>query len=319
MRNKFTFLLATLYISFILTSCKKGDPDPTTIIIIDKGALLYDGQTSVKDTLYASRDKLTANLRVSAKTKSMGLEMKRLYVFTRAIDDVNSPSAYKTVQGIGFTKDANKNFYYKIPNIFKDSITSDITVTLRAYNINASIDEYYFVYTTDSDYLDPSSTSGVIIGPAQFFVLYGKLKEYSGIKLYNYASTLNYAFPAYDVKQNAYRYQTDLAETIDLTENTDHSRLFLGKFKALNNTTFVKATSDFPYANATDTQIAEYYNQGTPFSETPDSVKIGDIYLVKLRGNASRYAAMKIMYIVPENGKTGAGYDNEYFLFNLKR
>ncbi|HSY61210.1 MAG TPA: hypothetical protein VK796_05000, partial [Cytophaga sp.] len=170
-----------------------------------------------------------------------------------------------------------------------------------------------------ADYAGPAFTNGVVIGPAQFFVLYGKLTERTGIKLYNYATTRTDVYPAIDIVDMLYKLQTDVAADIDITENTDDNPKFLGKFKSLNSTTFVKAPENFPYANATDSEVAYYYAQGTSFTETPDSIKINEVYLFKLRGNANTYAAMKIMYITPENGRTGVGFDNEYFIFNLKK
>ncbi|WP_018342451.1 hypothetical protein [Cytophaga aurantiaca] len=319
MRNTFTFVLSALCIFLLITSCKKGDNPTLNIYTVDKGIYLSSVQTSAKDTLYVLRTKTSANLRVSANTKNMGVELKRLYVFTRKIDNISSPGAYETYQGSGYAKDANNNYYYKISSENKDSITNDITVALRTNTITAAIDEYYFVYTDDADYAGPASTTGVVIGPAQIFVLYGKLTEYTGIKLYNYATLRTGVYPASDMINQIYKYDTDAAADIDITENTDDAPKFLGKFKARNSTTFVKAPANFPYANATDSEVAYYYSQGTPFTETPDSIKINEVYLVKLRGNANTYAAMKIMYIVPENGKVGDGFDNEYFIFNLKK
>ena len=319
MRNTLTFVLATFFIFLLITSCKKGDNPSITIYTVDKAVSLFSTQTSQKDSLYVKRDKATANLRVSANTKNMGVELKRLYVFTRTIDNINSPGTYSTVQGSGYTLDANNNYYYKISVDNKDSISNDITVTLRANTITAVVEEYYFVYTNDFDYSGPTATTGVVIGPVQIFILYGKLKEYTGAKLYNYASEKTGIYPAIDLLNLVYKMPTDAAADIDIIENTDDNATFLGKFKALNSTTFVKAPSNFPYANATDSQIAYYYSLGTPFTETVDSIKINDIYLIKIRDNANTYAAMKIIYIVPENGKTGIGFDNEYFIFNLKK
>jgi hypothetical protein len=319
MRNKLTFALAALQILLFISSCKKGDNPSITVYTVDKGIYLSSTQTSAKDTLYVSRSKASANLRVSGNTNSIGAELKRLYVFKRNIDNSSSPGSYETYKGSDFVLDGNNNYYYKIPADKKDSITNDISVALRANTITAAVDEYYFVYTDNVDYSGPGSVTGVVIGPAQIFVLYGKLTEYTGIKLYNYATTRTGIYPAIDIVNLVYKLHTDAAADIDITENTDDNAKFLGKFKAMNSTTFVKAPANFPYANATDTEIAHFYSSGTAFTETPDSVRINDIYLMKLRGNPDTYAAMKIMYIVPENGKTGAGFDNEYFIFNLKK
>lgn len=311
-----TLLFIASALVLLVSSCKKNKDSPA-IFITDKSIILNQSISSAQDTVFVKRDQVTANLRVTANTYTSGIKMKRLYIFSRAIDQA-IPAAYKTIEMSGYTKDGNNNYYYAIPPESQDSITTSVTVSLRANDISALVDEFYFVYTDDTDYAGPTAPEGVIIGPARFLILYGKLTEYTGKRIYNYASTVQYHYPGYDVVNLTYKYNTDAAADMDIYENTDDSPLFSGKFKSQNGTTFVKADATFPYANATDTEIAHYYSLGTSFIQTPDSVHIGDIYLMKLRGT-ELYAAMKILYIVPENGKTGGTYDNEYIIFNLKK
>jgi hypothetical protein len=325
MHKNFSSFLSLLAFCCILliTSCRKHQDAPVTFVI-DKGIVLDNTTTSAQDSFYVTRSQLTANLRVYVNTSGMGINLKRLYVFSRTIDNSASPGNYQTVAVSGFSKDGNNNFYYPIPVGYADSLASDITVTLRANNPSAVKDEFYFVYTTDTDYAGPQSTANVLLGPAQFFVIYGKLYEYRGYKLSNfapyfYATSINVNY-AFDIVDMVYKNPAvDPLADIDISENTNNSPLFLGKFTSYNGTTFVKADSSFPYGNATDIDVAHYFSLGTPFVTTPDSIGIGDIYLVQLRGDATQHAVIKITYIKPENGKTGPGYDNEYFLFNIKK
>ncbi|ABG60619.1 hypothetical protein [Cytophaga hutchinsonii] len=312
-----SLLFVTGLLFFTISSCKKKSSDSVAPFITHKAIYLNQDTPSVQDTLYVKRDQVTANLRVNANTFSIGMKMKRLYIFTRPIDNVLAPGAYKSVEIDGFKKDSNNNFYSLLNSDNQDSTTTAVTVGLRANDLTAIAEEFYFIYTDDNDYAGPGS-GGVVIGPAQFFILYGKLSESTGKRIYNYASTVAYHYPGFDVVNLAYKYNEEAAADMDIYENTDNNPLFTGKFTSQNGTSFVKAESNFPYANATDTEVAYYYSLGTSFTETPDSINIGDIYLMKLRGTTS-YAAMKIMYIVPENGKTGGSNDNEYFIFNLKK
>jgi len=324
MYKNLSFALLIAFCSILsITSCKKHQDAPATFII-DKEITLNNLIPSAKDSIFVPRSQLTANLAVYANTRGMGVNMKRLYIFYRTLDNSASPGNYQSYQVSGFSKDANNNFYYPIPSGYEDSIDYEITVTLRANNPSAIRDEFYFVYTTDADYAGAPSTSNVLLGAAQIYVIYGKLYEYKGYKISNYAPYY-YATPinvnsAFDIVDMVYKNPAvDPASDIDIAENTDNSPLFLGKFESYNGTTFVKADSSFPYGNATDSDIAHYFSLGTPFVTTPDSIGIGDIYLVQLRGDPTQHAIIKITYIKPENGKTGPGYDNEYFLFNIKK
>jgi hypothetical protein len=321
MYKNFKYPLIAIFTLLILVSCKKKKDETASPVIFtpDKSVALFSNNTSIKDSLYVLRTKATANFKVSANVKTMGVEMKRLYIFNRIIDDVNAPGNYTSVEISGYTLDANNNYYLPLTNDHKDSTINEVSVALRVNSTTAIIDEFYFVYTDDNDYAGPATTTGVVIGPAQFFVIYGKLTEHKGIKIYNSATNLLNVYAAFDMENITYRYLTDSDADIDIAENTDDSPLFLGKFKARNSTTFVKAPANFPYTNATDTQIKNFYLQGTPFTETPDSVKIGDVYLMQLRGNPNAYATIKVVYTQLENGKTGAGFDNEYFILNMKK
>ena len=313
----YLFSCFCLFIAF--SGCKKSKDDSPALFIVDKSITLDDSKLSGKDTLYVKRDQLTVNLKVTASTKNLAAKMMRLYIYERYIDDINTPGNYVSVNVSGFTLDAHNQYYYTIPVASQDSITNTVTLPLRTNNLTAAVDEFYFVYTDDNDYAGPANTGGVILGPARFFMIYGKLTEYKSKRIYNYASTNQYHFPGYDVVNLTYKYTTDATADIDIYENTDNSSLFIGKFKSLNGSSFVKAPAEFSYATATDLEIGKFFTAGTPFTQTPDSIKINDVYLINLRGTPNLYAAMKILYITPENGKTGAGHDDEYFIFNIKK
>ena len=311
------YLFSCFCLLISISACKKKREEPV-LFIIDKSITLNELNQSVKDTLIVTRDDQSVNLKVYANTRALGKKMKRLYIFTRNIDDINAPGDYKSIFLTGFAVDGKNQFYFPISTELSDSIVNPLTLPLRAYS-NALVDEYYYVYTDDVDYTGPSSTQGVIIGPARFFIIYGKLTEYTGKRIYNIASYVQYHYPAFCALDVTYLYAADPQEKMDIYENTDNSPLFLGKFKSLNGTTFVKATTNFSYAGATDIDIRKEFHSGIPFTETPDSIQIGDVYLMNLYNTSQVYAAMKIMYVTPETGKTGTGNDNEYFIFNLKR
>ncbi|MBC7449953.1 MAG: hypothetical protein H7259_00535 [Cytophagales bacterium] len=311
-------MFLTLSLSFY--SCKKDkDASPALATGIDKTINLNGYTTSAKDTLFVKRDKSTAQFRLTVK-KPAGTDLKRLYVFKRVLHPGNIGN-YVTVQISDFSKDGNNNYYFPIPSAEKDTTNKQVTVELRVNDLTAFMDEFYFVYTNDADYAGPTSTAGVVIGPAQFFVVYGKLTEYTGIRIYNSFTTNTKYFPGVDLVNLLYKTKDDAASDKDIYENTDNNALFLGKFKSLNGTSFVKASSSFPYSNATDLIIASAFKAqpASEFTESPDSVKIGDLYLTKLRGDTTKYSVIKILYITPEDGQTGAGHDNEYFLFNIKK
>lgn len=312
------YLFSSFCLFLAISGCKKSTESPVTFVI-DKSITLNENNLSVKDTLLVTRDDQSVNLKVYSNTKASGKKMKRLYIYGRNIDDINAPGPYKSVYLTGFSVDANNQYYFPITDALSDSIINTVTLPLRAYNFTAIVDEYYFVYTTDADYAGPNSTDGVVIGPARFFMIYGKLTEYPGKRIYNIASYIKYHYPAFNAVAVSYLYAEESQTQMDIFENTDNNPLFLGKFKSMNGTTFVKAPSTFSYATATDVDIAKQFNLGVPFTETPDSVRIGDVYLINLRNSSKLYAAMKIMYIEPETGEIGNGHNNEYFIFNLKR
>lgn len=311
------YLFACFCLLISISACKKKKEDPVAFII-DKSITLNEDNTSAIDTLFVTRDDVSINLKVYANTRMIGKKMKRLYVFTRTIDDINAPGAYKSIGVNGFITDKNNQLYHPINPELSDSVTNTITFSLRT-NSPALIDEYYYVYTEDVDYTGPSSTEGVVIGPARFFIIYGKLTEYTGKRIYNSFSGAQYHYPAFCANDVTYLTAADPVAKMDIYENTDNSPLFLGKFKSMNGTSFVKATNDFSYATATDISIVREFNLGVPFTETPDSIQVGDVYLMNILGTSQVYAAMKIMYVGTENGKTGAGNDAEFFIFNLKR
>jgi len=334
-----SFLLCLLITSTLFTnSCRHSDPAP--VIVAQRTITLNAVNPYSKDTFYVIRTQTTAILQVIAMAPDQAHFPSRLYIYTRSIDNPTNPGPYVNYNytGSGFSQDVKGQYYYSVP-FTNDTTSFVVTVPLRANNLNAVTDEFYFVYTRDTTFSGPLNTSPanlstILFGPAQFFIVYGKLTEYTGIRIYNsyaygdyfntttntYTSTF---YPAYDVWDLVSEVGYASPSILDIrTTYLPTSMLFPGKFCSApgNGTLFVK-DSLFPYATATDIDlIAHFKNHIASATSAPkDSAKIGDIYILQLRGDTTSYAAMKILYVYPEDGRQGPGNDNEYILFNIKK
>gem|GEM_PF-1702185 len=331
-------LLVTSLIGLSLiigSSCKHSTPAP--IVVPQNTITLNAANHSLQDTFYVSRTQTSAVLQVIAMANpyatanSPGSFPSRLYIYTRSIDNPTNPTAYVNYNysGSGFLQDTIGQYYYSVPNT-NDTTSFTITMPLRANNINAVMDEFYFVYTSDHTFKGPLNTSqgnleNIIFGPAQFFVEYGKLTEYGGLHIYNPYTTVVTYHPAYDIIGNYSEFYSAPSDSLDIaTVPNPNNSLFTGKISSApgNGTMYVRDTF-FPYATATDTDVMNRYNAliANATTSPPDSMRTGDIYLMYLRNGqaTSKYACMKIIYVYPEDGLQGVGHDNEYIIFNVKK
>jgi hypothetical protein len=333
-----SLLLSLLFVSILFTySCRHSEPAP--VVVAQRTITLNAVNPHSKDTFYVVRTQTTAILQVIAMAPNQAQFPSRLYIYTRSIDNANpGPYVNYNYTGSGFSQDVKGQYYYSVP-FTNDTTSFVVTVPLRANNINAVEDEFYFVYTRDTTFSGPLDTSPanlstILYGPAQFFIVYGKLTEYTGTRIYNayayydyYNTTTNsYTssfYPAYDIYDMTSQLNTASSGILDIeTSSFPTNRLFPAKFysAAGNGTLFVK-DSTFPYATATDIDLSSHYKKYIASATTapPDSAKMGDIYIFQLRGDTTSYGAIKVLYVYPEDGRQGPGNDNEYILFNIKK
>ena len=323
-----SLLLTLLIISTLFTnSCKHSDPAP--VVVAQRTITLNAVNPHSKDTFYVVRTQASAILQVIAMAPNQAHFPSRLYIYTRSIDNVANPGSYVNYNytGSGFSQDPKGQYYYSVP-FTNDTTSFVVTVPLRANNLNAVTDEFYFVYTRDTTFSGPLDTSPanlstILFGPAQFFIVYGKLTEYRGLKIYNPFTTLINCDPGYDLWDVLSKPYVSGSGVLDIeTISPVSGSLFSGKFRSDpgNGTLYVK-DSTFPYSTATDIDLINHYKKYiTSATTTPqDSAKIGDIYVLQLRGDTTSYAALKVLYVYPEDGRQGSGHDNEYILFNIKK
>lgn len=297
----------------LFSSCSNNDEDPINPATPDVTVELNENTKPTSSAnLYVKRDQSSALLQVSAVSKTT-TDMKRVYVYKKATTTTNA-GTYTTVEGSGFKKDGNDNFYYDIPTDQKNNAVVSLTVTLNAGNVNAVTDEYYFVFTNGSAYAGAPNIAGVLVGPAQIYIHYGVLTETTGHKLYNILGPNSGAF---DLVALTNKSASDADASKDLVDNDKTTAYWDKSFKAANDTKFTKVSSTFDYANATDIAIKNAYDADNA-SGTVSSVANGDLYVAKLRG-LDQYALIKVTSISDETGSIGNPNNAEFMEFSVKK
>lgn len=314
--KKFYSYVAVLAISSmaLLSSCSKNDDEmPSTPVTPDATVELNENTKPTGSTdLYVKRTQSNVTIQVSAVSKT-STDMKRVYVFKKAKTTTDA-GTYKTVEGSGFKKDANDYFYYDIPSDQKNNAVLTLTVLLNEGNINADIDEYYVVFTTGNAYAGAPNIAGVLVGPAQIYVHYGVLTETTGHKLNNIKGPNSGAF---DLVALSNKGESDLATGKDMNDDGTNA-LWDKSFNAgTSGTLYTKVSSSFDYTNATDISIKTAYDADNAVG-TVNNIAAGDLYVAKLRG-LDQYALIKVTFISTESGTTGAGNNNEYMEFSVKK
>jgi hypothetical protein len=298
----------------LLSSCSKdGEDDVINPVTPDATVELNENtKPSASTNLYVKRDQASATLQVSAVSKT-STDMKRVYVFKKS-ETTTNVGTYTTVEGSGFKKDGNNNFYYDLPADQKNNAVITLTVSLNANNTAAVKDEYFFVFTTGSAYDGAPNIAGVLVGPAQVYINYGILNETTGHKLNNILGPNSGAF---DLVALTNKSTSDADASKDLVDHDKTTALWDKSFKAANDTKFTKVSSTFDYANATDIAIKNAYDADNA-SGTVSSVAAGDLYVAKLRG-LDQYALIKVTFISTDTDGEGSGKNNEYMEFSVKK
>lgn len=315
--KKFYSYVAVLAISSmaLFSSCSKSDDDMITPATPDASVELNENTKPTGSAdLYVKRDQTSATLQVSAVSKT-STDMKRVYVFKQSTT-TTSTGDYTTVEGSGFKKDANNRYYYDIPSDQKNNAVVTVTVSLNAGNVNADMDEYYFVFTDGSPYAGAPNIAGVLVGPAKINIHYGVLTETTGHKLNNIQGPNSGAF---DLVTLSNKGASDLATGKDMIDDDAATALWEKSFNAgTSGTLYKKISSSFDYANATDISIEDAYADAGTALSTVEDVAAGDLYVAKLRG-LDQYVLIKVTFVSSESGTTGQGNNNEYMEFSVKK
>lgn len=313
--------IAVLVISSLalLSSCSKTDDSEITPVSPEAIVSLNENtKTTGVDTLYVHRNKISAIIQVNGV--SLTTDMKRIYVYKKSIIDSTGITpvigAYVNYNGSGFSKDANNNYYYTIPANQKNNASLTLTITLNANNITAVSDAYYFAFTNATDFAGPSNTTGIILGPASIFIVYGILDETTGYKLNNIQGPNSGAFDLLTLSNKA---TNDAAIDKDIIDNDSTTALWDKSFSAgTSKTLYSQIPANFDYANATDVSIKTAYILANNAVSIQSAIVAGNMYVAKLRG-LKQYALIKVTFISNETGATGPGNNNEFMEFSVKK
>ncbi len=300
--------------AFVLfSSCSKDGEDPINPASAEITVALNENTNmSEKDTLFVKRDKMSANIQVSAVAKTT-TDLRRIYIYKK-VSTTSASGSYETYNGSGFSKDTDDNYYYDIPNDQRNNAVLNFTVNLNANNITAKTDEYYVVFTDGTPYGGPGSPDGLLIGPAQIYIAYGDLSETTGHRLNNIQGPNSGAFNLSTLSNEP---ASAIAGNKDMVDSDATTALWDKSFAAGNTTKFVKVSSGFNYAHATDLTIKDAYVAGTKLSTVLD-VATGDMYVAKLR-DLDNYVLIKVTSISNDSDGTGSGKNNEYMEFSVKK
>ncbi len=297
----------------LLSSCSKTDEEtPITPVTADATVSLNENTpTTPTTTLYVTRQQLTAALQVTAVSKT-STDMKRIYVYKKSTP---TPGTYVTYNGSGFKKDGANHYYYDIPSDQKNNTVLNLNVELTSSNTAIVSDEYYFAFTDGTNFGGPTNTTGILLGPAKIFIVYGILKETTGLKLNNIQGTNSGAF---DLVALTNKSASDAAPGKDMIDSDANTALWEKSFNAgTSGTLYAKLSLAFDYATATDLTIKEAYEAGNAI-DTQTDVAAGDIFVAKLRG-LDQYALIKVTFISTDTDGTGSGKNNEYMEFSVKK
>lgn len=302
----------------LFSSCSNNGDDPTPVLPSTpdvKVALNETTNTSASENIYVSREKTSLNLQVSAVSKTT-TDMRRIYVFKKSTLTTTAGD-YAAVNGTGFKKDGN-NYYYDIPANERNNTVLNLTVSLIGGNTLAKSDEYYFAFTDGTSFGGPADTDGMLVGPAQIFIYYGKLSETTGHRLNNIFGPNSGAFDLVTLKNKAASEAATGKDMLDYDAVTS-TALWSKSFDAgTSGTLYAKLPSDFDYDNATDISIKEAYTTAANATGTQIGVAAPNMFVAKLRGTET-YALIKVTSISDETGSIGNPNNAEFMEFSVKK
>jgi hypothetical protein len=225
-----------------------------------------------------------------------------------------------------------KRVYYKEPQANGSHIERDITIRMGPNHdimamdkaeatyyfqrsdaeINAlmsSQTKAYFEFTVEDKEGNKESAKFTITKTSGTFLT----KEITNGELYHYAGTLA---GGWDL-ENDTKVGTSAAPSTMYMMNTDGSgSTFTASWKSnpANATKFVKASSNFDYAHATEEAASSEYNSGTP-STSVSSPQNGEMYIA-MKNNV--YYVIKVLNVDP-NYSAGTGANTGQLKFSYKK
>jgi len=307
-------ILAISSLAF-LSSCSNNNEEEMITPVSPEVTVTLNENSNTSETkmLYVKRDKMNAVVQVNGITNTTK-DLKRIYVYKNSTT-TTSAGTYVNYSGSGFSKDGNNNYYYDIPVAQKNNASLTLTLTLNANNTAAISDEYYFAFTDGNAYDGPADPTGQLLGPAKIVVVYGVLSETTGHRLNN-INGLNSG--SFDLENLVNRAAGDAGDGKDMVDADNATALWEKSFSAgTSGTLFTKIPASFDYENATDMSIKAAYDVTNNALPTQISVATGYMYVAKY--NSTKYALIKVISISEETNGVGAGNNNEYMEFSVKK
>ena len=302
----------------LFSSCKKTEDDEIMMTPVNpESSVLLNETTNTtgSDTLFVKRDKISALIQVTGVSKTT-TDMKRIYVYKKS-STTSSAGVYETFNSAGFKQDNAQNYYYDIPGDQRNNTRLTLTVSLNANNPVAATDEYYFAFTDGTNFAGPTNTAGILLGPAKIFIVYGLLTETTGHRINNIKGPNSGAFDLFTLTNKA---AADLATGKDMIDYDETTPTWDKSFSSgTSGTLYAKLPSNFDYQNATDITIKAAYTLANNAIDTQEGVVAGNMYVANIRGTSTSYALVRVSFISNETGATGAGNNNEYMEFSVKK
>jgi len=272
-------------------------------------ALNENTKPSGNDSLYVTRIKLTATLQVSAISNG-STDMKRIYVFKKSVISTSDTAKYHSYnKDVRFQQDGKNNYYYAIPSDQKNNAVLNLIVNCDTVKADtAVVDQYYFVFTDNTDFDTTSNTKGILVGPAQIHIIYGALTETTGFRINN---ALGIKPSIFDLVALTNRTAKDTAIVKDMKATpTGWDKSF---YCDTSLTMYAKMPTGFDYTHATDLVIKKAYYGNSP-AKIQTNVVTGDLFVAKIRAKEN-YALIHVTYI----SDPGSGGNTEYMEFSVKK
>lgn len=205
---------------------------------------------------------------------------------------------------------------YRITEVINDFSTK----TLKDQNISGKFHSDWFDYTVPDTFefgkheikliFSTFDVRGTEMKRAKIInvnITDRKLEEFAGNTMY---SSISNQFDAYDLLTGTPKYSSDsTSHIIDLSKPNSNDFLSKSWTSPVPDIKFVRFNS-FDYGNATNQSVKTAYDTGIK-NDTIRNLNDEDILLTKIN---DKFVAVKIQLVIDQSG-----YDNDRYVFNIKR